>query len=532
MRIRPPWRLPRYPSPEPSRIRALTAQRLTAFGRSSPIWFTPEVADTIAASIGSVRAETGGMLGGRRGSGVVDHVFLDRHAEVTGSTYEPDIATVNRVLREQWNPAGIHLLGFVHSHPYGAWRPSAADAHYARQIMRFSQSTDRMMLPIVQSAADSSAGYRINGFSLARGQSQAPTSVPVLSAESGDTPCLEGDAAWARVTDAYDLELMARSRLVVVGCGGSVGFLEDMARAGVGEFVLIDPDVCDAPNAATQQVYLDELGTPKVTAVAQRLTRVSSHVRVWTVQARLEELSDQVMRRLTLAPLPDGVARRPQSVLLCAFTDNFPPQARLNRLALQLGVASIAGAVYHQGRGIELTFTAPGVTRACARCALAGRYRANQTSEPALVTSHGSPLWASSMLNAMKQPITLALLHRDSLRPQHPATIRYRALLDRIRDRNLVQVALDPDIATTLGLDPFTRRNPDWTRVAPVGQPVFLPQEPDDGSLHPQCPDCGGTGDLSDSEGRFRDTRLFPVGFGEHRWSQDNPTTREAASVN
>ncbi len=51
-----------------------------------------------------------------------------------------------------------------------------------------------------------------------------------------------------RVTTAYDLERMRRSRIVGAGCGGARQYYEDMARAGVGQFVITDPDVAEESN--------------------------------------------------------------------------------------------------------------------------------------------------------------------------------------------------------------------------------------------------------------------------------------------
>src|SRR6266516_4824459 len=78
------------------------------------------------------------------------------------------------------------------------------------------------------------------------------------------TMTMTEQAIFKRVATAYDLFRLKRSRVISTGCGGARSFLEDMARCGVGEFVLIDPDVVEEPNIATQHVYLEEIGRPKV----------------------------------------------------------------------------------------------------------------------------------------------------------------------------------------------------------------------------------------------------------------------------
>jgi len=80
---------------------------------------TDQVHDQIARTIGDMPAEQGGMLGGRRRTGTVTHFAFDGSARCSFATYTPDRATLNQLLREEWNPQDVDLLGFAHSHPTG-----------------------------------------------------------------------------------------------------------------------------------------------------------------------------------------------------------------------------------------------------------------------------------------------------------------------------------------------------------------------------------------------------------------------------
>ena len=338
-----------------------------------------------------------------------------------------------------------------------------------------------------------------------------------------------------RVREAYDLPSLAASRIVAVGCGGSAGFLEDMARAGVGEFVLIDPDTVDLPNVGTQQVYGRDLGVPKVEAIARRLVAVSPHVRVWTLRAPLDRsLNDQAMRRLCQSPLPGSGYWVPATTLLCAFTDDFWAQARVSRLGLQFGLPVLGATVYREGRGIELTFSAPGVTPACIRCALGSRYRAYlDQGFKNDVGSRGTPIWATARLNSLKQPVALALLQKTSrLRDtSHPSFERTERFLSAVREKNLVMVGLDPDICETLQLSTFCLIAAS-TLADDLAFDTALwrrqtPDTPDNG--WPYCPDCGGTGDLSDSIGRLSNTADLPCVLDQAR-TPSKPTLKSRAN--
>jgi hypothetical protein len=62
--------------------------------------------------------------------------------------------TVNRLLTDDWNPAGVRLVGFVHSHPASFFRPSGGNEIYAARILAHNKEQKFMVLPIVQSSAD------------------------------------------------------------------------------------------------------------------------------------------------------------------------------------------------------------------------------------------------------------------------------------------------------------------------------------------------------------------------------------------
>lgn len=514
--------VPRYPSWSSSRIVPLSPTMLLA---PQPLVLTDAVWEEIRRTVGVQPAEHGGPLGGARGSGVVERFQHDTTSARTRGTYYPDVAEMNRLLREEWNPEGTNLLGFVHSHPAGALRPSRNDLDYAGRILAGIPELERFLLPIAQTTPDTGS-FTLRGYAAVRSREtlrleDVDVLVVPASAHSEAVP-----AEFARVTDAYDMQVMERARLVTVGCGGSAAFLEDMARAGVAEIVLIDPDVVEAPNIGTQQSYRSAIGMAKVDALALRLVDISPTLRVWTLRTKLEELDDDAVRRLAVGWLPGALHPAPTATVLCAFTDTFEVQARVHRLGLHLGVPVVGGTVYKEGRGIELTFAAQGVTSACIRCAQSSRYAAyldhGYQNE---VGSVGAPIMATARLNAMKIPIVLGLLHTvsRSARPEHGATRRFCRLIERVANRNLVVASLDPDIYETLGLPMFAPSTAASASGADSDEPFDVVKwrhpTPDDGDHGaPICPDCGGTGDLSTSMGRFMSTGPMPRVFGEHRF--------------
>ncbi len=503
----------------------------------------------IRDTVGRLPAEQGGPLGGSRADGVVRAFHFDDTAQQSGAAYSPDHERLNRLFAQEWNPAGVNFLGFVHSHPPRLRRLSRGDLEYAERILDAIPELDRLLLPLVQTEPDTGR-FELIPYAVVRDRDSLrierlelevlddeeiestvpdpPRTVAANAAALVEAPALAGPAVsfagaalaetFRRVRTAYDLGRLAACRVIHVGTGGGADFIEQLARAGVGEHVLLDPDVVSETNLATQQVYRRDLGRRKVDCLAERIRDINPQAAVVALPCSLHDVADADFERLATAPLrvwevtatrlwgvegndvPVRVSVPPALTLLCGLTDNFEAQARVNRLTLQFGLPSLCAQVYPEGRGAEVTFTYPGVTPACHRCALSSRYRAYLADGYRnRVTSDGTPIFATSRLNALKGFLALALLHHGT---GHP---RWGGLLARIGPRNLVQVRMDPDLP--LGVFDRVFGGGDRERIL-FDDVVWLPQAADGPATGlPPCPDCGGTGDLRQARGTFADTR-------------------------
>ncbi|MCB1606194.1 MAG: ThiF family adenylyltransferase [Xanthomonadales bacterium] len=494
-------------------------------------------------SIGQRPAEAGGVLGS--GGNRIDHFVFEETSRNSPVTYTPDHQKINRLFDETWGPKGIRLKGFAHSHPPGAISPSGGDLDYAKRILRGIEDLDELFLPIIQTVPDRGV-FTVHPWSAVAEEvvRLVPTQILLQGDDDGlirllspelrsrleaEEPldCLMLDPArqrkpfrrtasgaqastnlptrsqiFERVTDAYDLERMRQSRLVVVGAGGAADWIESMARAGIEQFVLIDPDTVAIENVATQQVYLKDVDRPKVDCISERIAQINPHAKVTALTVSLDDLNDEQFRALCQERL-DGL--HAGQTLICGFTDSFPAQARVNRLGLNLGLPTLSAQVYLEGRGAEVTFSYPGVTPACQRCVTGGRYRhIREHAQRDDISSRGTPIFATDRLNAIKGFVALAILHHGTTHP------RWGGLLARIGNRNLVQLRLDPDLAQSVGLAIFDEvtRGADKSRLL-FDDVVWLPQEPE----NPQtgfepCEDCGGCGDLRLCEGQFESTQI------------------------
>ena len=470
---------------------------------------TREAHEAIRKTVGTLPSETGGMLGGDREKGVITHFHFDGEARTSGATYSPNHELLGSLLKSEWNPKGVKLMGFVHSHPRFCTMPSEGDRLYAKVLLDANDEIEALHLPIVMSG--SGGAFELLPFVAMRdgagGVKILPTKVEIIGApertEIGET--------FARVSDLYDLARLDRCRVIAVGAGGAAAFLEDIARSGVGELVLIDPDTVSVTNLATQQVYRQDIGRPKVEAIRERLLDINPNARVEIRQAKDVDLDDAEFERLIHKPL-GGSEQGPVQTVLCGFTDKFAAQARVNRLALHFGIPSLCAQLYAGGKQMELTYTYPGLTRSCHRCIFSSRYTAYlEESYVNDVGSQGTPIFATARLNALKGYIIMGLLHYDAVpgTDSHPARKRWTELLNTVGQRNLAWIRTDPSVA---GI--FSKLCVEGSDNIVFDETLWRVQTPD-GPLtgRATCPDCGGTGDLRMCKGTFEDTRPMSMGL-------------------
>ena len=111
-----------------------------------------------------------------------------------------------------------------------------------------------------------------------------------------------------------------------------------MARCGVGEFVLIDPDVVTESNLATQQAYRRDIGRPKVECLRERILDINPQAIVRALPKLLDDVSDTEFEDLATEPrrcfqrteklwgyldVEAQVSITPAVTLLCGLTDQF-----------------------------------------------------------------------------------------------------------------------------------------------------------------------------------------------------------------
>lgn len=430
---------------------------------------TKEALNRIQQFIACKQPEQLAMLGSSDGKHI-DTVFFVDKSKSTQTSCEPDVEFCNKKIRE-WYERGIEFRGFVHSHPGSYYQPSIADLEYADKIME-ALDMDSIELPIVILYPRYDGGCTIFWYTLDRDIkfTGEPREVNILPGNQPQAP----SNLFSRIQNTVPVDELQESTIIQIGCGGSAGATEAMARCGVGNFILIDPDVCEPRNVLTQRSYIADSGQAKVKALANKILNVNPKAKVdihWRAIAKDTTIEEFVEM------LPEDTFKDPSKVLIVASTDDFSAQDAILNLALKLGVPFMAPQMYADGLASEITFYYPGVTKTCPKCILHNRYEEYAKGYKNTVTSEGTIYPSVLQTNALEAQIALMLLL------YHKGNNRYTNMLDEVADRNLVLLRLAPNAGKNYGLDFMdTAMHKEFSFF---GEPLWVPVKPLSG-----CPIC------------------------------------------
>lgn len=493
------------------------------------IKFSTNVLDDFRKNVGKYRAETGGMIASRKDSRLIDECYFDVHSRNTSGTFYYDVESMSEVFRK-WKANGYETNGIYHSHPIGCIRPSYHDISTALLHLRFFE-LDYFYLPIFQNER---RGFYTMYFYVVRqetdslnvnleyvlkatedGYVYAPFkkwnrdySIKQLDAyrdginrqtENVVNKEAESNRYFTKVQTLYPDHVLDKV-IICIGTGGARSALENFARCGFRNYILMDADIVSPSNVATQGVFISEMGKKKVEVIRRRIQDINPDAKVVCVDRFLDDnMSDEEFKSyMDMFP-----GRKPTDYLILGCTDNFEAQKRSSVLALKYGTPYLAAMMYKAGAAAELIFVYPGVTESCPRCLLGSRFEKYENGFENDVDSSACTIFATERMNALKGYIALMLL----MYHEAPGNV-FSDMLDSVKDRNFVQIRLNPNVKDILGIGIFDRVFTGAERYTFMDETVWIPQKPDHPSNgYETCKLCGGTGHLEELYMKWPDTR-------------------------
>ena len=237
---------------------------------------------------------------------------------------------------------------------------------------------------------------------------------------------------WERIASSVNVAQLALKTVVIVGAGGSASLACNLARTGIQSFVLVDFDDVSDSNIARQEHYPDQIGRPKVEALADAIRRINPNARITVINRDFLTITDAEADRL-FAPCDAFVFA----------ADNFAVAARGNEHALRMNKRAVWIGLYANGVAGEIVFWHPGLD-SCLRCLLSNRYavHTNAKSDRKRLdpTSDGCTILDISLIDAIAGQIVIGQLTQGS--PD-----RYGRIIDELGDRNFIQVQNDSQYA-------------------------------------------------------------------------------------
>lgn len=511
----------------------------------SEIVFDEKILDAFRENVGKYPAETGGMLASTTDEKKIDRCYFDRLSKNTPGTFEYDVDSMSEVYRG-WKAKGYVTNGIYHSHPQGVVEPSYHDISTALLHLDFFK-LEYFYLPIFQPQRDGlyqmyfyvvrrrrdmldvtlkyiiraklagydyehdkewSMSYSINGLREYRRSVDKPkeSKARLDKAVAVSSNKARENDYFSKVEMLYP-EHVLNKVIACIGVGGARSFLENMARSGFRNFLLMDADVVSPSNIATQSVYISEMGKKKVDVLRDRIMDINPNAKVLCVDRFLDDsMSDEEFKGY----LDGFMGKAAKDYLILGCTDNFAAQKRSSMLALKYGMPYLAAAMYEGGAAAELIFTYPGVTESCPRCLLRDRFEKYENGFVSDVNSSACPIFATERMNALKGYLALMLL----MYHEAPRSM-FNNMLDDVKSRNFVEIRLNPHLKESkLGIGLFDRVLENSSRYVYMDETLWIPQHPDRPEFGEEpCLLCGGTGDLRLMQAKWRDADTRSIAF-------------------
>ncbi len=154
---------------------------------------------------------------------------------------------------------------------------------------------------------------------------------------------------------------MGEKRVVILGCG-SVGSLVamELARAGVGNFLLCDADIVEYHNVCRHQCGIEDVGDLKINALERKLKNINPRVNIVKFEG--------IVQNLPKAVLDDFC--EPKQTIFVGCADNRDADVYTNRISIYYDAFFISIGFWERAYAGEIFYHIPGKNMPCYECAL------------------------------------------------------------------------------------------------------------------------------------------------------------------
>ena len=166
---------------------------------------------------------------------------------------------------------------------------------------------------------------------------------------------------FSRNTGILETGVLQNKCAFILGCG-SVGSLValELARAGIGKYVLVDNDILEYHNLCRHQCSIVEVGQYKVDALKHRILEINPAAEIEAIVSTVEMLDK---------PVFDSFCKKDQTVLIgCA--DNRSADVYANSISVMYGIPFLSIGFWERAFAGEIFYYLPSKGMPCYKCAL------------------------------------------------------------------------------------------------------------------------------------------------------------------
>ena len=166
---------------------------------------------------------------------------------------------------------------------------------------------------------------------------------------------------FSRNKGIIETPIMNSKRVVILGCG-SVGSLVamELARAGVGNFVLADPDTMEYHNICRHQCGIEDVGSLKVNALSKKLKNINPTINIKTFDGIIQNIPKEMLDDFCV----------PGDTIFVGCADNRTADVYSNRISIYYKAAFLSIGFWERAFAGEIFYHIPGRNMPCYECAL------------------------------------------------------------------------------------------------------------------------------------------------------------------
>ena len=166
---------------------------------------------------------------------------------------------------------------------------------------------------------------------------------------------------FSRNKGILETDTMAKKKAVILGCG-SVGSLVamELARAGVGSFLLSDPDIVEYHNICRHQCGIEDVGDLKINALERKLKNINPNVNVFKFEGIVQNLPKAMLDEFCVAG----------DTVFVGCADNRAADVYANRISIYYSAYFISIGFWERALAGEIFYHIPGRKMPCYECAL------------------------------------------------------------------------------------------------------------------------------------------------------------------